>query len=104
MDRYDYDECARMVNLITNRVGACNQLLGARYKIHGDNPVKLVSTSGGVRVLALDVELGEYKGLDLDSLRRVYDVVDSWAECIWHLSRTGFLKVQSACEVVSRSA
>lgn len=104
MTEGEITECARLHDLIYNRVGICNQILGCRYHHNADNPLRIVKT-GAVGVVTVDdVKVGEFKGLDRESLLKVYDMVDSWSELMWHLSRTGFIQKQTGDTLACRIA
>lgn len=97
-------ECAKLHELISNRVGICNELLGCRYHHATTNPVRFITTGGESVVRVLDTEVGRCRGLDRESLRKVYDIVDSWSELIWDLSRYGYIKKQAGDTLTSRIA
>lgn len=87
-----YDEMctfSRFYNLLVNRVDCCNQLLGCRYRNSSENDVRITYKKGCYSVTAYDAEIAAFRVWDLDGVLKSYAYVDSWADCLWHLSRKG---------------
>lgn len=88
----DMVEWTRLMDLATNRVGVCNQLLGCRYAHSAENPM-VMKRCGKRYEISFDGEHWASFGVwDLDGIRTVVDSLDAWADCIWQLSRYGALK------------
>lgn len=85
MDKYR--EVTNLIDLITNRIGICNTLLGCRYAHANGNPLAL-SYRGHTYVFSVCGEVLRTVGAcDVDGLRQLYDIVDKYVDCIWYLGR-----------------
>lgn len=85
MDKYR--EVSNLIDLITNRIGVCNTLLGCRYAHANGNPLSLVYSSHKYHYTVCGEELITVGACDVDGLRKLFDVVDKYVDCIWYLGR-----------------
>lgn len=87
----DVDAWVRMFDLISNRVGIINQILGARYA-HGSNSPLRLQHRRGVYSLTVCGEVFATFGLyDVDSAKSALDGIQSFEQGLWLLNRTGRL-------------
>lgn len=89
--RIVYERVSRSVDLIVNRVGIANQILGCRYSHSNGNPLR-VRYSRKRRAYVLDVfgvEHIECGCCDVEGLERLFNIVDNFAGLLWLLSRGG---------------
>lgn len=81
-DRYD---------VLVNRVGICNEILGCARRIARGNPVQLVQDCTLIRVITFKEYLGQCEIYDLAQLDELIDLVERWQDCIWLLSANGYI-------------
>ena len=85
----DMVDWARLHDLIANRVGIVNQLLGCRYAVSPTNPMGVRRDGSQYEVLCDGAVLASYGVWDVDGIRTAYELVDHWSDCVWQLSRLG---------------
>jgi hypothetical protein len=93
LDYGDMLEWSRLYDLLLNRLGVCNQILGCRYAMAPDNPLTLRKSGSMYEVGFCGEVLADFKVWDLDGLRSVFGEMDTWSDCMWMLSRAGRLSV-----------
>lgn len=82
---------AKVFDLLKNRLGVCNQILGCRYHHSPDNPVRLVCHSGVYVVSFCGDEMVRFRAWDLEALTGACELLDHWQDCMWQLARSGRL-------------
>ena len=87
----DMVEWSRLLDLLTNRVGMCNQLMGCRYAHSPENPLVMKRCKRRYEISFNGEYLGGFGVWDLDGLRAVCDSIGAWSDCLWNLSRSGML-------------
>lgn len=85
MDKYR--EVTNLIDLITNRIGVCNTLLGCRYAHANGNPVGIHYRNGVYRFSVCGEEIMSVRACDVDGLQRLFEIVDKYVDCIWYLGR-----------------
>ena len=72
-------------DLLTNRIGVCNALVFDKFlQVSYSRGVYVVSCTGS--------PLAEFGVYDVPGLSRVLQMVDAWADCLWHMTRSGMLR------------
>lgn len=82
-----YGEVASLIDLIANRVGVANTLLGCRYAHALGNPVGIHYRNGVYRFSVCGEEIMSVRACDVDGLRKLFEIVDKYVDCIWYLGR-----------------
>lgn len=75
--------------LIKNRVGIVNELLGYRYHFDAHNALVLDWSDGRWRLVFDGIQKCEYRVYDLDTVRPALEWVKSFADACWMLRRAG---------------
>ena len=91
MDYAQMDRFVRTSDLVYNRVGLVNEVLGCRYHHANDNPMRCERDGGRYRVMYRDAVVAQYFVWDLESVDAAFSVVDDWLSCLWLLRRDGKL-------------
>lgn len=89
----DMVEWSRLFDRLSNRVAICNQLFGCRYENCPENDFRICMDHKRYSVMFRGYEIASFGVWDLDSLRDSLWVLESWENCIWHMSRQGVLSV-----------
>lgn len=87
------DMCAwaDFFDLINNRMSILNNILGARYDNCADSPCRIKYRTGRYRCEVCGETFAEFRVYDLDSTKRAFAMVDSLADGLWLLNRSGRL-------------
>lgn len=85
MDKYRV--VTNLIDLITNRIGVCNTLLGCRYAQANGNPLALTYRGRKYVFTVCGEELKEVGACDVEGLEDLFDIVDKYVDCIWYLGR-----------------
>lgn len=93
MEFYEMSRWSRRFDLVTNRIGVFNQVLGCRYDHSPTNPMRLVRSGRGYDVTFDGDVLTSFSLWDLAEIERSFAVVDQWSSCVWQLGRFGVLAV-----------
>lgn len=88
----DMVEWSRLFDLVSNRVGVCNQVLGCKYAHSPENPLVLKRCGKRYEIVFNGETFASFGVWDLESLRVVCDGMGAWSDCLWQLSRGGLLK------------
>lgn len=88
----DMVDWSRLSDLVSNRVGMVNQLLGCHYAHSLDNPMVVRRVEKSYEILFKENCIAAYGVWDLDGIRAAYEVVNRWSDCVWHLARDGRLQ------------
>lgn len=91
MDYWEMERFVKDSDLVYNRIGICNEILGCRYHHASDNPMTLRYSHGRYVVAYLGDKVCDYRVWHLDEVRAAFDVVDAWARCLWLVRRGGNL-------------
>lgn len=70
-------------DLLRNRIGVVNQLLGCRYHNGNDARMCMTRVSGGYDVCFDSDVISSFRLWDIDSLTMTFEKVDAWADCLW---------------------
>lgn len=91
VDFAEMDRFVRLSDLVYNRVGVVNEILGCRYHHAWDNPMRCEREGGNYRVFYGDAVVAKYSVWDTQSAQAAFGVVDDWARCLWLVRRAGRL-------------
>lgn len=86
---YTYEQTARLVDVISNRVSVINQILGCRYDFAWSNPVTVVARRGRLKVKIFGVTFKTARLCDSDQLDDVVVALDLLKSALWLMSRGG---------------
>ena len=82
---------SRDYDLLCNRVGVVNEVLGCRYH-HGVDSLLRVAYSHGRYCVTFDgSEVARFGVWDCSGLSSALATVDAWADCVWRVRRVGLL-------------
>lgn len=87
----DMVDWSRLCDLVSNRVGIVNQVLGCRYAHSLDNPMVIRRVEKSYEIVFKGEAIASYGIWDVEGIRAAYGIVDHWSECVWQLARAGRL-------------
>lgn len=91
MTCYDALRWTKLHDLIINRLGVANQILGCRYDFSSDNPCVLRTSRGWYVCEVNGMELCSWRRYDESTTRRALARVDALAGLLWSARRAGGL-------------
>ena len=91
MDYCEMERFVKLSDLVYNRVGICNEILGCRYSHACDNPLRLRYSHGRYVVTYLGDKVCDYGVWHVDEAAAAYDCLDAWSRCLWLVRRAGNL-------------
>ena len=79
----------RKHDLIVNRVGIMNQIVGCRYDLKSDNPYAIVYEHGSYTFTYFATPVVSWKVYDLAQVDHAFEVADAWSQCTWLMNVNG---------------
>lgn len=87
----DVTRWSQSLDLLMNRVGILNQILGCKYDQAPDNPLRLVCVRRSYVCEVCGCAFVRFRLYDIDGLESAISALDSFVEGLWLLNRTGRL-------------
>lgn len=90
----DYNEMvlfAKNIDLLKNRVGIINEILGLPYHHASTNPVRLFLRRGRYVFEVCGSEVACFGSYDADGVSAALSYAESVSDALWHLRRGGFV-------------
>lgn len=73
----------KVYDLISNRIGIINEVLGRPLHHSHDNPMRLDYTQGRYSVTFDGSRIADFGVYDLDGASSALAVLDAWQDCLW---------------------
>lgn len=86
------DAWVRLFDTLVNRVSIVNQILGARYEGSSDCPCVLSYRKGVYTISICGTVYITFRVYDAAQLDAAFGKIDSLADGLWYLSRSGRMK------------
>lgn len=82
----------RLYDVVVNRIGIINQILGMRYLHGADNPCRLVLRRGVYSCEVCGCVFARFRMYDIDETQDAIDSLSVFESGLWLLSRSGRLR------------